>query len=227
MNRTGTLPAKWGESSGFAGVIEIAPQAARQCSRRGRSTAGTGHDVCSWRFVPHTPRHTSRRALGCAVAARRLLPLPCKHVSRSRRPLRSGRKLPPLQGGLVREAAVGRGRPECGFAEIKGAPSSPRSKERAEGLAFWWIGSRGLRRRATNHPGHGTVTARAPVASSLRRDPPPCRVPPKSAAPCSGAVAPHIERARPKPRDRSIVVASERTRAHHERTTDQNQGTGQ
>jgi hypothetical protein len=32
-----------------------------------------------------------------------------------------------LQGGLEREAAVGRRRRECGFAENKGAPSSPRS----------------------------------------------------------------------------------------------------
>ena len=35
--------------------------------------------------------------------------------------------LPSLQGGLEREAAVGRRRRECGFAENKGAPSSPRS----------------------------------------------------------------------------------------------------
>ena len=47
------------------------------------------------------------------------------HASRSRRPLRYA------PGRLDREAAVGRGRPECGFAEIKVAPSSPRSKERA------------------------------------------------------------------------------------------------
>jgi putative transposase len=39
---------------------------------------------------------------------------------------------------------------ECGFAEYEGAPSSPRSKERAEGLAFWTFNIFRLRRRAIN-----------------------------------------------------------------------------
>lgn len=39
-----------------------------------------------------------------------------------------------LQGGLAREAAVGRARAECCFAKVIGAPSSPRL-QRGEGLA--------------------------------------------------------------------------------------------
>ena len=95
MRRTVTLPADGAKECGFADQNQIAPQASRQCSRRGRSTAVAGlacHVICSWRLVPRTPRHMPRqssRSLGCAVAARRLLPLPCKHVSRSRRPFQS------------------------------------------------------------------------------------------------------------------------------------------
>jgi hypothetical protein len=62
----------------------------------------------------------------------------CAHASRSRKPLHcAALRSAPFQGGLIREAAVGRGRPECGFAGVIGAPSSPRSKERAEG---WLLG---------------------------------------------------------------------------------------
>jgi len=76
-------------------------------------------------------------------------------------------------------------------AGIIGAPSSPRF-QRVRGFCFLVV--RHLPASATRHepPRPCTVAARAPVASSLRRDPPPCRVPPKPAAPCSAAL--HIER---------------------------------
>jgi hypothetical protein len=66
-----------------------------------------------WRLVPRTPRHMPRRAsrsLGCAVAARRLLPLSpllrrfrYAHASRSRKPLRyaPGRAGPRGCGGAA------------------------------------------------------------------------------------------------------------------------------
>jgi len=96
---------------------QIAPQASRQCSRLGCSTAVASlacHGICAWRLVPRTPRHMPRqtsRSLGGAVAARRQLPLPCKHVSRSRRPFQSLEA--PCRAGYVREAAVGRRRRKC------------------------------------------------------------------------------------------------------------------
>lgn len=73
-----------GAECGFADGMETPPQASRRRSRLGSSTAVAGlarHGICSWRLVPRTPRHMPRRSsrsLGCAVAARRLLPLPLK-----------------------------------------------------------------------------------------------------------------------------------------------------
>ena len=124
MNRSVTLPADGGGVSRQAGIgIETPPQASRRRSRPGCSTAVASlarHVICSPRLVPRTPRHMPRRSsrfLGCAVAARRLLPLSPLLASLSLRscqpqpqtlPLRSF--LPSLQGGLIREAAVGRRR---------------------------------------------------------------------------------------------------------------------
>ena len=107
-----------GAECGFADGMETPPQASRRRSRLGSSTAVAGlarHGICSWRLVPRTPRHMPRRSsrsLGCAVAARRLLPLPLKRQPQPQTlALRSF--LPSLQGGLEREAAVGRRRREC------------------------------------------------------------------------------------------------------------------
>jgi hypothetical protein len=131
------------------------------------------------------PRQSSR-SLGCAAAARWQLPLPLR-VSRCRRPLRSGRSSLHSRAGFIREAAVGRGRPECGFAEIKGAPSSPRSKERAEG---WLFGRSGVIREI-DAPS-ATPSLHRGVPFSGRKlpapGPPPCGVPPKSAAPRATAL---------------------------------------
>ena len=94
--------------------------------------------------------------------------------------------LPSLQGGLVREAAVGRRRRECDFVGIKGAPSSPRSSSEG-GLAPSQFQSHSCWRRAMSNP------VLAPWRSVLRSclasiSPPPCRVPPKSAAPRATAM---------------------------------------
>ena len=108
MPRTVTLPAM-GRIERLRRWNQIAPQASRQCSRRGCSTAVASlarHVICSPRLVPRTGRHMPRqtsRSLGGAVAARRQLPLPCKHVSRSRKPFRfaPGRASPRGCGGAA------------------------------------------------------------------------------------------------------------------------------
>ena len=143
MNRSVTLPADGGGVSRQAGIgIETPPQASRRRSRPGCSTAVaslTRHVICSGALVPRRPRHMPRRAsrsLGCAVAARRLLPLPpvAPLLFASLMPAAAADPSATLQGGLVREAAVGRRRRECDFVGIKGAPSSPRSSS-GDGLA--------------------------------------------------------------------------------------------
>ena len=113
MNRSVTPPAN-------GGGVRLAPMD-RKRPRRSRAVA-SALDVqrqslvwpvtssARWRLVPRTPRHMPRqssRSFVCAVSARRLLPLPCKHVSRSRRPFRfaPGRAGPRGCGG----AAPGRG----------------------------------------------------------------------------------------------------------------------
>jgi hypothetical protein len=71
------------------------------------------------------PRQSSR-SFGCAVAARRLLPLPCKHVSRSRRPFRF---------------APGRARPRgCGGAGPAWSAASPRLRVPHPRLALRAVG---------------------------------------------------------------------------------------
>ncbi len=74
-------------------------------------------------------RHTPCHSLGCAVAARRLLPPPpgrerplfaTLHVGRSRKPFRYA------PGRAGRCGASGRRRRECCFAGVKDAPSAPR-----------------------------------------------------------------------------------------------------
>ena len=122
-----------GAECGYRRIMETPPQESRRRSRRGRSTAVASlacHGICAWRLVPRTPRHMPRqssRSLGCAVAARRQLPLlPPKAAGSAA----AADPCASLQGGLVREAVVGRRRRECDFVGIKGAPSSPRSFER-------------------------------------------------------------------------------------------------
>ena len=181
MNRSVTPPANGGEvrlrrlnGNAPAGVApSLAPWTFGRrslvwpvtASARGRSFLA---DLGTCRAGPAAP-------LGVPATARRQLPLPLR-VSR----FASAAAADPsatLQGGLVRKAAVGRARAECGFAEIEGAPSSPRS-------------SSGQR--------VGFKVARKSSVIATRHEPPrPCTVAgcvsPKSAAPCSGAVAPHIE----------------------------------
>ena len=104
MNSSVTLPAEWGRRVRLRRWMETSPQASRRRSRLGCSTAVAGlarHGICSGALVPRRPRHMPRRSsrsLGCAVAARRLLPLSpllrrfCfAHASRNRKPLRCGR----------------------------------------------------------------------------------------------------------------------------------------
>ena len=89
------------------------------------------HVICAPRLVPCTGRHMPRlasRSLGCAVAARRLLPLPCKHVSRSRRPLR-------YAPGRARSRGCGGAGARC-KCWIKGCPILASLFERAEGWLF-------------------------------------------------------------------------------------------
>lgn len=93
------------------------------------------------------PRRSSR-SLGCAVAARRLLPLPLKRQPQPQTLPVAGSS---LQGGLEREAAVGRRRRECDFVGIKGAPSSPRSSSES-GLAPRQFQSHSCWRRAMSNP---------------------------------------------------------------------------
>lgn len=123
------------------------------------------------------------RALGCAVAAHRLLPLPCKHVSR--RPFRfaPGRASPRGCGGAGRSAASLR-------IKVPHPRLAPRSGRRV------WLFGRSRSSGFGDAPRTTPSLHRGGSSSSQAHagDPPPCRVPPKSAAPCSGAVAPHIER---------------------------------
>jgi len=126
----GVTPPADGAECGFAGQIEIAPQESRRRSRLGGATAVASlarHGICSPRLVPRTGRHMPRRSsrsLGCAVAARRLLPLPLR-VSRSRRPFQSLEA--PCRAGLAARLRWGGGAVSAANAGNKGAPSSPRS----------------------------------------------------------------------------------------------------
>ena len=146
MNRSVTLPADGGGECGFAGGMETPPQASRRRSRPGCSTAVASlprHVICAWRLVPRTPRHMSRRSsrsLGCAVAARRLLPLSpvAPLLFASLMPAAAANPSATLQGGLEREAAVGRRRRECCFAKGVECPILASLFERAEG---WLQGS--------------------------------------------------------------------------------------
>jgi len=116
MNRSVTLPADGGGVR-LRRKMETPPQASRRRSRLGCATAVASvarHVICSGALVPRRPRHMPRRSsrsLGCAVAARRLLPLlPPKAAGSAAAADPSAS----LQGGLEREAAVGRRRRECG-----------------------------------------------------------------------------------------------------------------
>ena len=139
MNHSVTLPADGGGER-LRRWVETPPQASRRRSRPGCSTAVASlarHVICSPRLVPRTPRHMQRRSsrsLGCAGAARRLLPLPpvAPLLFATLMPAAAANPSAALQGGLEREAAVGRRRRECDFVGIKGAPSSPRSSSEGE-----------------------------------------------------------------------------------------------
>jgi hypothetical protein len=116
MNRSVTLPADGGGVR-LAPVEWKRPRRHRAVARalvvQRRSASLARHVICSWRLVPRTPRHMPRhasRSLGCAVAARRLLPLSpllrrfrYAHASRSRKPLRyaPGRAGPRGCGGAA------------------------------------------------------------------------------------------------------------------------------
>ena len=123
---------------------------------------------------PGTRRASPAAPLGVPATARRLLPLPLKRQPQPQTlPLRS------RAGSSARLRWGGAGL-ECGFAEIKGAPSSPRSSS-GRGLASRWFNvlrdSDAPRTTLSLHRG-GSSSSQAPAG-----DPPPCRVPPICAAP--------------------------------------------
>jgi len=123
MNRSVTLPADGGERVRLAPMESKRPRRHRAVARAldvRTAVAGLArHVICSWRLVPRTPRHMPRqssRSLGCAVAARRLLPLSpvAPLLFAALMPAAAANPSASLQGGLVRVAAVGRARAECG-----------------------------------------------------------------------------------------------------------------
>jgi hypothetical protein len=145
------------------------------------------HGICAPRLILRTGRHMPRqssRSLGCAVAARRQLPLlPPKAAGSAAAADPSAS----LRGGLVRVAAVGRARAECRLRrEFIGCPIlAPLSA----GRRVWLFGTFNvfrLRRRATNNPVLASWPA-VSVASSSDIEP-SCCVPPKSAAPRATAM---------------------------------------
>ena len=116
MPRSVTPPAD-GAECGFAGQIEIAPQESRRRSRLGCATAVTSlarHGICSGALVPRRPRHMPRRSsrsLGCAGDRPSAAPSGTAPSSLSfLMPAAAADPSATLQGGLVREAAVGRRR---------------------------------------------------------------------------------------------------------------------
>ena len=117
------------------------------------------------------PRRASR-SLGCAVAARRLLPLSpllrrfrFAHASRSRRPLRS---FVAARRARARSCGGAGARWSAADAGIKGAPSSPRF-QRVGGFGFLVV--RESRASATRQepPSPCTVTGCVSGRSSLRQ----------------------------------------------------------
>lgn len=132
-----------------------------------------------WRLVPRTPRHMPRRSsrsLGCAVAARRLLPLSpllrrfrYAHASRSRRPFQSLEA--PCRAGSSARLRWGGGAVSAANAGIKDAPSSPRSSSEG-GLASRWFNvlrdSDASRTTLSLHRGD-LFSARAPLRSARHR----------------------------------------------------------
>ena len=119
---------------------QIAPQASRQCSRLGSSTAVASldcHGICSWRLVPRTPRHMPRqssRSLGCAVAARRLLPLLPPKAAGSAAAADPSSRLKLLAGRASPRGGGGAAAPSKCW--IKGCPILASLFERAEGWLF-------------------------------------------------------------------------------------------
>ena len=88
---------------------------------------------------PGTCRAGPAASLGVPATARRLLPLPpvAPLLFASLMPAAAANPSATLQGGLVREAAVGRRRRECCFAKGVGCPILASLFERAEG---WLLG---------------------------------------------------------------------------------------
>lgn len=132
MNSSVTLPAEWGRRVRLRRWMETSPQASRRRSRLGCSTAVAGlarHGICSGALVPRRPRHMPRRSsrsLGCAVAARRLLPLSpllrrfCfAHASRNRKPLRCGRSSLRSRAGWSARLRWGGGAVSATSSELK------------------------------------------------------------------------------------------------------------
>jgi hypothetical protein len=158
MRRTVTLPA-WGERVRLRRSNQIAPQASRQCSCRGRSGGGrwsgpSRHLRGGARLIRYA--HPFGAAFGSLSHFVRLsqtpahaapvqpLPWLCRRppVGSSLCRFASAAAADPsasLQGGLVREAAVGRARAECRLRrEFIGCPILASLFERAEG---WLQGS--------------------------------------------------------------------------------------
>jgi hypothetical protein len=114
MNRSVTLPADGGGECGFADGMETPPQASRRRSRPGCSTAVASlarHVICAVAArSSHAPAHAApvqplswvcrRPPVGCSL---------CRFASAA-----AADPCATLQGGLEREAAVGRRRRECG-----------------------------------------------------------------------------------------------------------------
>ena len=149
MNRSVTLPADGGGVSRQAGIGWKRPRRHRAVARavvvqrrslvwpvtsfaRGgfplRGTASQLADPGTCRAVPAAP-------LGVPATARRLLPLSpvAPLLFASLMPAAAADPSASLQGGLVREAAVGRRRRECCFAKGVGCPILASLFERAEG----------------------------------------------------------------------------------------------
>ncbi len=142
MNRSVTLPADGGGVSRQAGIgIETPPQASRRRSRLGCSTAVASlarHVICAVAArSSHAPAHAApcqplpwvcrRPPVGCSLCHRSFVAFATLMPAAAANPSAT------LQGGLEREAAVGRRRRECCFAKGVGCPILASLFERAEG----------------------------------------------------------------------------------------------
>lgn len=152
--------------------METPPQASRRRSRLGCATAVASldrHVICSVAArSSHAPAHAApvqplpwvcrRPPVGCSLCHQSL-----SLLFASLMPAAAADPCATLQGGLVREAAVGRRRRECCFAKDVGCPIL--ASLQGAGRGFCFLVDRESRASITRHdpPRPCTVAVRAPV----------------------------------------------------------------